>query len=79
MAGASQPIVAGVGTAAMTSEPAHIRLTESVSPALRPCLSAYTPITQAPIGRMTKPTAKIAAVFRSWVVRSPAGKKTGAK
>ena len=29
-----------LNTAAMISEPAHIRLTESVSPALRPCRSA---------------------------------------
>jgi hypothetical protein len=46
---------------------------------LRPRVSAKRPITHAPIGRMTKPTAKIAAVLNSCAVGSACGKKTGAK
>ena len=34
---------------------------------------------QAPMGRIRKPTANTAAAFSSWAVRSPAGKKIGAK
>jgi hypothetical protein len=37
------------------------------------------PISQAPIGRMTNPTAKIAAALSSWAVGSSEGKKAGAK
>src|SRR3982751_4387810 len=37
------------------------------------------PINHAPTGRMTNPTAKIAAVFRSCAVGSPLGKKACAK
>jgi hypothetical protein len=36
-------------------------------------------MTQAPIGRMTKPTAKTAAVDINCAVWSPLGKKLGAK
>ena len=35
------------------------------------------PMSQAPIGRMTKPTAKIAAVCSNCAVGSPFGKKAG--
>jgi len=42
-------------------------------------LSAYRPISQPPIGRIRKPTAKIAAVFINWAVVEPAGKKVLAK
>ena len=34
---------------------------------------------QAPIGRIRKPTANTIAAFISSAVRSPSGKKTGAK
>jgi len=37
------------------------------------------PMIHAPTGRMTKPTAKIAAALRSWAVGSSDGKKLGAK
>ncbi|MCY1453331.1 hypothetical protein D9M71_703140 [compost metagenome] len=46
---------------------------------MRPTLSAYRPISQPPIGRIRKPTAKIAAVLSSWAVVSPLGKKVLAK
>ncbi len=36
-------------------------------------------MTQAPMGRTTKPTANTAAALESSAVRSPEGKKTGAK
>jgi hypothetical protein len=36
-------------------------------------------MTQAPTGRIRKPTAKMAATDRSWAVDEPSGKKTGAK
>jgi hypothetical protein len=52
----------------MISEPAHMSETESVSPAFRPFRSAYMPISQAPTGRITKPTANTAAALRSWAV-----------
>ncbi|MCY1436652.1 hypothetical protein D9M71_527830 [compost metagenome] len=63
----------------MTSEPAHMSNTDAISAALRPLRSAYRPISQPPIGRMRKPTAKIAAVLSSCAVESPAGKKALAK
>ena len=66
-------------TFAIATEPAHISETESVSPALRPLRSAYTPISQPPIGRIRKPTANTSAELNSWAVRSPAGKKAWAK
>ena len=47
--------------------------------ARRPTRSAMRPNSQPPIGRMKKPTAKIPAVWSSWVVESPFGKKAGAK
>ena len=37
------------------------------------------PISQAPIGRIRKPTAKIAAALSSCAVLSSLGKNTGAK
>jgi hypothetical protein len=40
-------------------------------------VSAKRPITHAPIGRMTKPTAKIAAVLRSCAVGSALREKDG--
>jgi hypothetical protein len=45
----------------------------------RPCVSAIHPNSQPPSGRMKKPAAKIPAVFKSCVVRSPDGKKSDAK
>ncbi len=63
----------------MISEPKHISSTEAINAALRPARSAYRPISQPPIGRIRKPTAKIAAVLSSWAVVSPFGKKALAK
>ncbi|MNN33588.1 hypothetical protein D3C81_1473530 [compost metagenome] len=63
----------------MISEPKHISSTDSSSAALRPLRSAYTPISQPPMGRMRKPMANTAAVFSSCAVRSPCGKKALAK
>lgn len=63
----------------MISEPKHIRYTDAISARLRPARSAYRPINHPPIGRIRKPTAKIAAVLSNWAVVSPLGKKTLAK
>ncbi len=63
----------------MRSDPAHISQTEPASAARRPWRSAYRPSNQLPTGRMKKPTAKTAAVLRSWAVASPLGKKLPAK
>ncbi|MNN44745.1 hypothetical protein D3C81_1590510 [compost metagenome] len=63
----------------MISEPKHIISTDTISAALRPLRSAYRPISQPPMGRIKKPTAKIAAVLSSCAVVSPAGKKALAK
>jgi len=45
----------------------------------RPWVSAIQPNSQPPSGRMKKPAANTPAVLRSCVVRSPDGKKAGAK
>ena len=79
MIGAATPMVSCPGVSAIVTEPAHMRSTESVSPAFRPWRSAKTPIHHAPSGRITKPTANTAAVPRSSDVGSVAGKNLGAK
>jgi hypothetical protein len=61
------------------SDPAHIISTEMTIDVLRPWVSAIQPNSQPPNGRMKKPTAKIPAVARSWLVASPLGKKAEAK
>ncbi|MFO0615630.1 MAG: hypothetical protein U0414_23755 [Polyangiaceae bacterium] len=79
IADAAGPMAAWLGVHAIRREPADISSTDAVSAALRPFRSAKMPISHAPIGRMTKPTAKTAAALRSSAVASFAGKKTGAK
>ena len=44
-------------------------------PFFRPCRSAYAPMSAAPTGRMTNPTAKMASVARRAAMGSPLGKK----
>ena len=61
------------------SDPAHIMSTEIIIEVLRPCVSAIQPNSQPPSGRMKKPTAKMPAVARSWLVGSPLGKNAEAK
>ncbi len=53
--------------------------TDTSSAALRPLRSAYMPTSHPPIGRMMKPTAKMAAVFSNCTVRLPFGKNAFAK
>ncbi|GJE37882.1 hypothetical protein KHHGKMAE_1946 [Methylobacterium persicinum] len=45
----------------------------------RPTRSPMRPKSHPPTGRMKNPTAKMPAVWRSWLVESPFGKKAGAK
>jgi len=63
----------------ISSDPAHIIRTEMIIEFLRPCRSAIQPNSQPPSGRMKKPTAKIPAVAKSWLVASPLGKNADAK
>ncbi len=63
----------------ISSEPKHIISTEMTIEVRRPTRSAMRPNSHPPIGRMKKPTAKMPAVCRSWLVESPFGKKAGAK
>ena len=46
---------------------------------LRPRLLAIQPNSQAPSGRIKKPTAKTPAADRSWLARSSDGKNADAK
>ena len=63
----------------MTSEPAHIMMTEISIDLLRPTRSAMRPNSQPPIGRIKKPAANTPAVFSNCTVGSPLGKKAPAK
>jgi hypothetical protein len=63
----------------MTSEPAHIMVTEMSIEVLRPSRSATRPKSQPPMGRMRKPAANTPAVFSSCAVGSDLGKNAGAK
>ena len=51
-----------------------IRPTVTTSALRRPKLSPYQPITIAPIGRIRKPTAKVAKLARSEAIGSVEGK-----
>ncbi len=56
-----------------------IRVMVKSRPFLRPKRSAYVPMTAAPMGRMMKPTAKMASVDSRAATSLPAGKKWWAK
>ncbi|GAA3130308.1 hypothetical protein GCM10017687_52100 [Streptomyces echinatus] len=63
----------------MRTADADMSVTVRVSAALRPLRSPTLPSSQPPTGRMKNPTAKMPAVFISWAVGLPLGKKAPAK
>jgi hypothetical protein len=64
---------------AINKDPNDISSTDNVIATFLPDLSAILPNIHPPMGRIKKPTAKIAAVFSNCAVELLAGKNAGAK
>jgi hypothetical protein len=73
--GAARPMVAAPGRTPMKNEGNAIASTDQISACLRPKRSPTQPNSAPPIGRITKPAAKVPSAASSEAVGSPLGKK----